>query len=143
MNDFEIVVESVEMLDNAVFQLLQWAADEKIFCFDAPMSAGKTTFIKHLCKALKFDGLVSSPTFPIIQEYVGENFIYHIDCYRLKDVDEAIAVGLEDCLASGDFCFIEWAAMIKKILPLKRVEISIEMVNEFSRKIVAKKISSK
>ena len=106
------------------------------------MGAGKTTFIKALCKQLNFEGIVSSPTFPIINLYQNDKVkIYHIDCYRLKDADEAIEIGMEDCFYSGNYCFIEWSTVVKKILPFSRIEVGIEIINETSRKITATKIS--
>ena len=140
MNNFETAIKSVEALDDAAIQLLKWASGEKIFCFNAPMGSGKTTFIKSLSKTLQYSGVVNSPTFPIINNYEGLNPIFHIDCYRLKDAEEGIQVGLEDCFFSGNYCFIEWADLVKKILPLTYVEVKIEIINETTRKISAKKI---
>jgi tRNA threonylcarbamoyladenosine biosynthesis protein TsaE len=134
-------INQIAELDNAASELILWAADIKIFCFNSVMGSGKTTFIKSICKMLKYDGVVNSPTFPIINMYQNEKIkIFHIDCYRLKDVDEAIDIGMEDCLNGDDYCFIEWAEVIKKILPLNRIELKLEIADDNSRKIVAKKI---
>ncbi|MEY2830219.1 MAG: hypothetical protein RIQ33_2077 [Bacteroidota bacterium] len=139
-NKLEIPILSIHDLNAAAIKLLDFSKGNKIFCFAAPMGAGKTTLIKYLCKALKCDETVSSPTFPIINQYKGEQPIYHIDCYRLKNVNEAIQVGMEDCFYSNSFCFIEWADMVKEILPLKHVKIVIEMAGENERKIVVELI---
>lgn len=137
-NDFEIIISSTDMLNTVAEKLLAWRNGVKVFCFNAPMGAGKTTFIKQLCLQLKYDGIVSSPTFPIINDY---GIMYHIDCYRLKSVDEAIQVGMEDCIHSGKYCFIEWADMVKEILPDFYINVSIDIINESSRKIRATLIS--
>ncbi|MEY4876813.1 MAG: hypothetical protein RL708_1962 [Bacteroidota bacterium] len=142
MNFIEIEVFSILDLENAAQQLLNWASAQKTFCFNAPMGAGKTTLIKHLCKQLNYDGIVSSPTFPIINSYQGNQTIFHIDCYRLKNADEAIQVGMEDCIHSGNYCFIEWADIVKEILPEKYVAVTIEIIDESKRKIVAQICSS-
>jgi tRNA threonylcarbamoyladenosine biosynthesis protein TsaE len=140
---FEKKIENKSELLDAAKSLLFNAGNEKIICFNASMGAGKTTFIKSICEQLGYFETVSSPTYPIINLYQNEKIkIYHIDCYRLKDADEAIEIGMEDCFYSGNYCLIEWATVVKKILPLSRIEVSIEIVNENSRKIIAKKISN-
>ena len=139
---FEKIIQNESGLLDAAKQFWFNCPDEKIFCFNAPMGAGKTTFIKALCKQLNFEGIVRSPTFPIINLYQNDKVkIYHIDCYRLKDADEAIEIGMEDCFYSGNYCFIEWSTVVKKILPFSRIEVGIEIINETSRKITATKIS--
>jgi tRNA threonylcarbamoyladenosine biosynthesis protein TsaE len=137
-DDFEIIISSTDELNTAAEQLLNCSEGAKVFCFNAPMGAGKTTFIKQLCLQLNYNGIVSSPTFPIINDY---GIIYHIDCYRLKSVDEAIQVGMEDCIYSGKHCFIEWADMVKEILPDHYINVSIEIIGENSRQIRATLIS--
>jgi len=135
---FEIIISSTDELKTAAENLFAWNNGVKVFCFNAPMGAGKTTFIKQLCLQLNYNGIVSSPTFPIINDY---GIMYHIDCYRLKSVDEAIQVGMEDCLHSGKHCFIEWADMVKEILPDHYINVSIDIIDESSRKIKATLIS--
>ena len=75
----------------------------KIWAFNAPMGAGKTTFVHAVCDVLGVEDAVSSPTFSIINEYRSASgiIIYHLDLYRLKDDEEAISAGVEDCLYSG------------------------------------------
>lgn len=79
-----------------------------------PMGAGKTTFTAMFFKKLGVRDAVSSPTFSLIQEYLGNEGrrLVHMDLYRLKDEREAFAIGLEDYLYSGDWCLIEWADRI-------------------------------
>jgi tRNA threonylcarbamoyladenosine biosynthesis protein TsaE len=77
------------------------------------MGAGKTTLIEALCAAKGVKEHTSSPTFSIINQYgypeAGEEkLIYHIDLYRLRDEEEIIQAGVEDCIYSGSVCMIEW-----------------------------------
>ncbi|MFM2224244.1 MAG: tRNA ((37)-N6)-threonylcarbamoyltransferase complex ATPase subunit type 1 TsaE [Bacteroidota bacterium] len=137
MERLVIEISSINELASAAKHLIRLSSNQKIFCFNAPMGAGKTTLIKHLCNQLNYDGIVSSPTFPIINSYQGNQTIFHIDCYRLKNADEAIQVGMEDCIHSGNYCFIEWADIVKEILPEKYVAIAIEIIDESKRRIVA------
>ena len=83
------------------------------------MGAGKTTFIKKLCEEMGTADVVNSPTFAIVnvydveQPYKGE--VYHFDCYRLKDIREAMDFGAEEYLYSGNCCFIEWPRLIEPL----------------------------
>ncbi len=116
--------EQVSALD-----ILRQAAPHRVFAFDGQMGAGKTTFIKKLCEQMGTTDVVNSPTFAIVnvydveQPYRGE--VYHFDCYRLKDIREAIDFGAEDYLYSGNYCFIEWPEMIEALLPEDTVYIRI------------------
>lgn len=116
--------EQVSALD-----ILHQAQSNRVFAFDGQMGAGKTTFIKHLCEQMGTQDVVNSPTFAIINvydislPYSGE--VYHFDCYRLKNIQEAIDFGVEDYLYSGNYCFIEWPELIEPLLPDDTVYIKI------------------
>jgi tRNA threonylcarbamoyladenosine biosynthesis protein TsaE len=86
---------------------------EKVFAFEGEMGAGKTTTIAALCEAKGVKEHVSSPTFSIINDYRfdedgKEKKIFHIDLYRLKDEEEIMQAGVEDCIYSGEICLVEW-----------------------------------
>lgn len=92
-----------------------WAAvgSHRVFAFYGKMGAGKTTLIEALCRAKGVMESMGSPTFSIINEYRfrengSESAIYHIDLYRLRDEQEIVQAGVEDCIYSGDICFVEW-----------------------------------
>lgn len=110
-----------------------WSAynTKKIWAFHAPMGGGKTTFIHALCDVLKVSSAVGSPTFAIINEYVSPvaGNIFHIDWYRIKDEAEAIQAGCEDCIESGNYCFIEWPEKCIALLPEDALHISIKVKN--------------
>ena len=100
----------------------------KVFAFYAPMGAGKTTFISELSRELGTIDVVNSPTFAIVNVYsYSEGEIYHFDCYRLKDIREAIDLGAEDYLYSGNYCFVEWPDIIESLLPEETVYIRIKV----------------
>lgn len=113
----------------SALDILQATEPHRVFAFDGPMGAGKTTFIKSLCEQMGTDDVVNSPTFAIVnvydidQPYRGE--VYHFDCYRLKDIREAIDFGAEEYLYSGNYCFIEWPEKIETLLPEDTVWIKI------------------
>ena len=117
--------ETVSVLD-----LLKDHEPHRVFAFDGQMGAGKTTFIKKLCEEMGTLDVVNSPTFSIVnvydveRPYKGE--VYHFDCYRLKDIREAMDFGAEEYLYSGNYCFIEWPEMIEALLPEDTVWVKIE-----------------
>lgn len=117
--------ETVSVLD-----LLKDHEPHRVFAFDGQMGAGKTTFIKKLCEEMGTLDVVNSPTFAIVnvydveRPYKGE--VYHFDCYRLKDIREAMDFGAEEYLYSGNYCFIEWPKMIEALLPEDTVWVKIE-----------------
>jgi tRNA threonylcarbamoyladenosine biosynthesis protein TsaE len=59
--------------------------------------------------------------------------IFHIDLYRLKDEEEAVNAGIEDCLYSGNICFVEWPQKTPSLLPESRVDIYMHAVNNNTR----------
>ncbi|MBR4519917.1 MAG: tRNA (adenosine(37)-N6)-threonylcarbamoyltransferase complex ATPase subunit type 1 TsaE [Paludibacteraceae bacterium] len=110
-------------------EILKECAPRRVFAFDGQMGTGKTTFIKALCEAMGTSDVVNSPTFAIVnvydveQPYKGE--VYHFDCYRLKNIREAMDFGAEEYLYSGNYCFIEWPDMIDALLPEDTVRVTI------------------
>ena len=124
----------------SALELLKACAPKKVFAFDGPMGAGKTTFIKKLCEEMGTMDVVNSPTFAIVnvydveQPYRGE--VYHFDCYRLKDIREAMDLGAEEYLYSGNYCFIEWPEKIEALLPEETVWVKIVQMPNGDRQLV-------
>jgi tRNA threonylcarbamoyladenosine biosynthesis protein TsaE len=138
----ELVINSERELDRAVEELLAMAGERRVMVFSGEIGAGKTTFIQAICRHFEVREQVTSPTFALINEYTyldregQETCIYHMDLYRLKDIDEAINIGLEDYLYTGEYCFIEWPAIIEDLLPEDIVRINITIQADSSRKLV-------
>ena len=112
-------------------------ANNKVFAFHGEMGTGKTTFIHALCEAMDVTDVISSPTFSIINQYKTKNgqTIYHMDLYRIKDENEAINAGIEDCLYSGNICLVEWPEKIPGIFPDETLHITITSVDDNTRKL--------
>jgi len=124
----QIQIKSLEDLPKAAKTFLQKTEGLKKFAFYAEMGFGKTTFIKNLCQQLGVQQGVGSPTYGLINEYSLKNdYIYHIDLYRLNSLEEALEIGIENYLFNNHYCFIEWPQIIEIILPdtFKKVEIQL------------------
>ena len=137
------VIFSLEEIDK-VAQLILDQNPNKVVLFKGNMGVGKTTLIKSLSQKLGVKGNTSSPTFSLVNEYQistnqgtqakseqsGANqYIYHFDVYRLKNESEALDIGIDDYLYSGNWCFIEWSEKIPNLIPL------VELNSEFFRTI--------
>ena len=114
----------------------QWAADLKggeVITLSGVLGAGKTQLVKGLARGLGYRGPVTSPTFTLINEYVGGRLpLYHIDLYRIKSTEEAIAFGIEDYLPGAGVTVIEWPERIEALLPegTQRWDIQVASLTE-------------
>ena len=127
---------TLNQIEEVAGQFWKVAGDNKVFAFYGAMASGKTTFIHALCIAKEVDGVVSSPTYAIINQYKysgGE--IFHIDLYRLKDEDEAVQAGVEDCLYSNNICFVEWPERAPGIFPENTTKVFLDVIDESTRRI--------
>ena len=125
-------------LDVFAGQFWDYVKDGKVFAFHGPMGAGKTTIIEALCRFKGVEDVMGSPTFSIINEYGyrhnnREEIIYHIDLYRLKDEQEIIQAGVEDCIYSNQICFVEWPEKAPHLFDENTIAVQIETVNETER----------
>ena len=108
-----------------------------VICLDGELGSGKTVFVKGFAKALGIDDNITSPTFNIIKEYqTGELPLFHMDVYRLDEVEEDI--GIRDYFVKGGVTIIEWSELIKNDLPEERLEITFKIVDENTRVLLFK-----
>ena len=120
----------------SVLQLIQDCGTSRVVALDAPMGTGKTTLIKQLVEEMGSTDIANSPTFAIVNVYeVDQADIYHFDCYRLKDIREAMDFGAEDYLYSGNWCFVEWPDIISPLLPEDTVWWHIRVKEDGDREI--------
>ncbi len=105
-----------------------------IICLNGELGSGKTVFTKGIANALGITETITSPTFSIIKEYDGELPLYHMDVYRLEDSDADI--GIEEYFNKGGVVVIEWADMIKDILPEERLDIKFKVIDEDKRALI-------
>lgn len=130
----------------SVLQLIRDCGTSRVVALDAPMGTGKTTLIKQLVEEMGSTDIANSPTFAIVNVYeidqslsvgpeTGSGEIYHFDCYRLKDIREAMDFGAEDYLYSGNWCFVEWPELITPLLPEDTVWWHIRVKEDGDREI--------
>ena len=135
------VVYRLDEIENAADKVLALINGHKVFAFSGEMGAGKTTLIHAICRKLGVEGVLSSPTFSIINEYASKNgSIFHIDLYRCKSIDEVIGAGVEDCLYSGNVCMVEWPSKAESIFDGSAVKISITEVDDKTRRLVVDEV---
>ena len=109
------------------------------FLFFGPVGIGKTTLIKKLCSDLGVKDLVSSPTFSIINQYKTNNdFIYHMDLFRLEKVDEITDAGIIEYLDKGKKLIIEWPEILLENFNFNCTKINMEIIDENNRKLYLK-----
>ena len=124
-----ILIEmSLENIDDVACEFLQKTGDCRHFAFYGSMGAGKTTFIKALCKAIGVKGTVTSPTFALVNEYNAGNkgMVYHFDFYRINKPEEVFDFGCEEYFSSGGYCFVEWPEKAEIALPPDICRVNIK-----------------
>ncbi len=109
----------------------------EVIAFYGELGAGKTEFIKGICRGMKVEEIVSSPTYTIVNQYISEDRrrppveIYHVDLYRIENAAELLEVGLCELLSDiTSIKLIEWAENAETILPAERYDIYFATLDE-------------
>ena len=133
----KFIIPSIDKISQVAEAFLKAFPEPAVFCFYGSMGAGKTTFIQALCEQLKVVDVVNSPSFAIVNEYNTdqEDTVYHFDFYRLKEEEEAFDLGYEDYFYSDSYCFVEWPEKIASLLPEKRYDVKVTVLDDDSRQI--------
>ena len=131
----EILIHDTTGLDRAAGEFLKETVGHNLIAFFAPMGAGKTTFTTAICRRLGVSDAVCSPTFTIVNEYLGERELIHFDMYRLSSADELFDIGWEDYLSRGAVCAVEWSENVQDAFFGDEVVVRIEKLNDTDRKI--------
>lgn len=138
-----------EFISESYEQTLQFASDfaksvpsGSVIGFIGGLGMGKTAFTSGFVKGLGIDAEVSSPTFAICNEYIGENArVYHFDMYRIENWDDLYSTGYFDYLNDDSYILAEWSENIFGALPDDAIIIEIEKLGENSRKFYIKEKS--
>nr|WP_315210040.1 tRNA (adenosine(37)-N6)-threonylcarbamoyltransferase complex ATPase subunit type 1 TsaE [uncultured Flavobacterium sp.] len=130
------IIFSIDQLEEVAQKIIA-NNPKKVILFHGEMGVGKTTLIKQLCKTLGVTGATSSPTFSLVNEYEANDnqLVYHFDFYRLNKEEEALDMGIDDYLYSGNWCFIEWAEKIPNLIPETHSVITISLLTDGKRSL--------
>ena len=109
--------------------------DGSVVAMYGDLGAGKTAFVRGMAKGMGLDCRVSSPTFTIVNEYLGERELIHFDMYRLGSSDELFDIGWEDYLARGAVCAVEWSENVDDAFFGDEYRLTIEKLSDTERKI--------
>ncbi|HBS86645.1 MAG: tRNA (adenosine(37)-N6)-threonylcarbamoyltransferase complex ATPase subunit type 1 TsaE [Bacteroidetes bacterium GWF2_38_335] len=122
-----VTYNHISEIERAAARFIELTDSAKVIAFYGEMGAGKTTFIREICRQYGVVDEVNSPTFSIVNEYhtaQGEIF-YHFDFYRIKNLTEAFDLGYEEYFYSGNKCFIEWPEKAEQLLPADCLRVKI------------------
>ena len=127
MTHTSITCNSEEELPLIADELIRVYQGARVFAFYGKMGAGKTTFIKVICRMLGATDVVQSPSFALINEYktINGESLFHFDFYRIGKIEEIYDIGYEDYIYSGSYCFIEWPELMENLLPDNAVKVTI------------------
>ncbi len=138
----EVICKSLEDTKKLAFDFEKELFGGEVVTLTGDLGAGKTTFTKSLALAMGINEHITSPTFTLMNQYQGKNLkLYHFDMYRIDDIDEILETGLTEYFGNRDaVCVIEWAENIKALLPKKLLNITIEKIDENSRRFLFEKV---
>ena len=106
-----------------------------VIAYRGDLGAGKTAFTRGLAKGLGCTEIVTSPTYTIVNEYLGGRIpLFHFDMYRLRSSDELFDIGWDDYLDRGGVCAVEWSENVDDAME-DAIYITIEKLGEDSRRI--------
>ena len=124
--------EETEKLGAALAQIL---TPGTVIAYRGDLGAGKTAFTRGLARGLGCDELVTSPTYTIVNEYLGGRLpLFHFDMYRLASADDLWDIGWEDYLERGGVCAVEWSENVADAME-DAITVCIQKLGEDSRKI--------
>ena len=140
----------MEFLSNSEQQTMDFAKNlakniknPKIFVLSGDLGAGKTTFSKGFASGLGVEEIITSPTFTILNEYMGSLPLFHFDMYRLSSTDEAYALGFEEYFNPQNLpgaILVEWAENVPGLIQKPYIKITFEKISDEKRKIIVEEI---
>ena len=130
-------IDSLRDLPDAAEAILAQAGDHRVVAFYGEMGAGKTTLIRAICDRLGVTDAISSPTFALVNHYVGDGGrnIYHFDFYRIDRLEEAFDLGYDEYFDSDALCLVEWPEKIEPLLPDDTLNVRIDLPGPTSRSV--------
>ena len=121
--------------EQAGAELARTLPDGAVVALYGDLGAGKTAFVRGMARGMGITARVSSPTFTIVNEYLGARELYHFDMYRLASSDELFDIGWEDYLRRGGVCAVEWSENVADAFEGDEITVRIEKLGDEERKI--------
>ena len=122
-------------------RLAAYLPKSAVICLYGQLGAGKTAFVRGLSAGLGLDCVVSSPTFTIVNEYLGERDLIHFDMYRLDSADELFDIGWDDYLKREAVLVVEWSENVQEAFDGSEIQIHIEILSADDRRITVEGIT--
>ncbi len=116
-------------------RLAESLPDGSVVAMYGDLGAGKTAFVRGMARGMGLSCRVSSPTFTIVNEYLGQRELIHFDMYRLSSADELFDIGWEDYLSRGAVCAVEWSENVKGAFFGDEIKVTIEKLSDCGRQI--------
>jgi tRNA threonylcarbamoyladenosine biosynthesis protein TsaE len=135
VKSLEMVSDSAEQTRRIGVKLGKLAASGDVILLVGPLGAGKTCLTQGIAHGLGIHEYTASPTFVLVREYRGKLPLYHIDLYRLDEIEEVTQLGLDDYLYGNGVCVVEWADKGLSVLPQEHLLIQMQIVSPMKRKL--------
>jgi len=120
-----------KILAKEVSKIVSKKKNALVIGLEGDLGAGKTTFIKAFARGMGIKKRLTSPTFVLLKKYKN---LYHIDCYRIKNSQDILALDFKEIISTPkNIVLIEWAEKIRKILPKNKIWIKFEIVSDKKR----------
>ena len=116
-------------------EIAQTLPDGAVLAFYGELGSGKTAFVRGMARGMGIKALVNSPTFTIVNEYIGPRSLFHFDMYRLGSADELFDIGWEDYLARGGICAVEWSENVEDAFEGDEYIVRFEKLGDNARRI--------
>jgi tRNA threonylcarbamoyladenosine biosynthesis protein TsaE len=131
--DEKETIKLARILANEILKTPKQIKTAVVVGLEGNLGAGKTTFIQAFAKGMGIKGRLTSPTFVLMKKY---NNLYHLDCYRIKDGQDVLAMDFKEIIANPkNIVLIEWAEKIKRILPKTKIWIKFKILGKTQRLI--------
>lgn len=131
----EIITHSERETEDAGAAFAAGIPDGTVVAMYGELGAGKTAFVRGMARGMGLDCRVNSPTFTIVNEYLGERTLLHFDMYRLGGADELWDIGWDDYLERGAVCAVEWSENVAGAFTGGELTVRIEKLSDTDRRI--------
>ena len=131
----EIITHSERETEDAGAAFAEKIPDGTVVAMYGELGAGKTAFVRGMARGMGLECRVNSPTFTIVNEYLGKRTLLHFDMYRLGSADELWDIGWDDYLERGAVCAVEWSENVAGAFTGDEITVRIDKLSDAERRI--------